>query len=343
MLPTGSPASDLHSAYEAVRAADREMLVDIDFFDANGRWNPKSVVFCAAEDPARAKRLWTRCFRGVMALHGKLWAKNYLRSHFEGKPESNALLQQIRQNGFIDNRVFRETVLRCTLLYEDLKEVTAGRKTTGDYKPAMPSIIDIDKLASHYLFQIDWRQCAKDKQFDWVTPKMAHNIKRIIGELKPSKEHNEIVNNLTHFIFSYEQWYRNPPDSKKEGSDLLKTIHKDIEEKKYIFREGIAQTIFSALDDYSQQLESGKLIQEKITSTLRSHDDDDHKSKATTWSLSKAKANHKIASEPIFRRVSLVSGDPQQVSTVVKSASVVNSPSLPDGGIDADTKPAKLM
>lgn len=115
------------SSYDTAPSADRELLVDIELFDAQGRWRPRNVVFCAAADPERAKKISTRCFRGLMAWYAKRWAKNYLRSHFEGKPESNALLQQIKQKGFVDNRVFRETVLRCLLLYEDLREVASGR------------------------------------------------------------------------------------------------------------------------------------------------------------------------------------------------------------------------
>ena len=278
-----------------------------------------------------------------MAWYGKLWAKNYLRSHFEGKPESNALLQQIKQKGFVDNGVFRETVLRCTLLYEDLKEVASGKVSRKDHKPTTPSIIDIDKLASQYFFQVDWRQCARDKQFEWVTPKMAHNITRIIDELKPIKEHDEIVNNLTYFMLAYQQWYMNPPDSEEEGSELLKKIHREIEEKKYGFREGIADTIFSAVDTYSQQLESRKVDQDEITSTPRSRHDEGHKGKAMAWSLSKVDPKFRLASTPIFRRVPLDPDDPQQVSSTEKSASAVNSPLLPGGIIDAEPKPAKLV
>jgi len=42
-----SPATTHPLAAEA-NAADRELLIDIDFFDTQGRWNPRHVVFCTA-------------------------------------------------------------------------------------------------------------------------------------------------------------------------------------------------------------------------------------------------------------------------------------------------------
>ena len=227
-----SQTTQSSSSYEAAPAADRELLVDIELFDAQGRWSPRNVVFCAAADPESAKKISTRCFRGLMAWYGKLWAKNYLSSHFKDKPESDALLQQIKQKGFVDNRAFRETVLRCTLLYEDLKEVAAGKVTRKESASAAPSIIGIDKLASQYFFQVDWRQCAKDNQFDWITPKMANNIKRILDELKPIKEHDDIVNELIDFMLAYDEWCRNPSDINQRGSESLNKIYQAIEHKK---------------------------------------------------------------------------------------------------------------
>ena len=146
---------------EDARPVDRELLIDIDFFDAQGRWNPTHVVFCPAEDQARAKSLWTRCFRGFMALHGKLWAKNYLSSHFRNKPESKVLLEQIKRSGIVDNKMFRDTVAQCTLLYEDLEQVATG-KVLGENRivPASP-IKDLDKIVSQHFLKIDWKECAE--------------------------------------------------------------------------------------------------------------------------------------------------------------------------------------
>lgn len=338
-----SQTTQSSSSYEAAPAADRELLVDIELFDAQGRWSPRNVVFCAAADPERAKKISTRCFRGLMAWYGKLWAKNYLSSHFKDKPESDALLKQIKQKGFVDNRAFRETVLRCTLLYEDLKEVAAGKVTRKESASAAPSIIGIDKLASQYFFQVDWRQCAKDNQFDWITPKMANNIKRILDELKPIKEHDDIVNELIDFMLAYDEWCRNPSDINQRGSESLKKIYQAIEHKKYDYRKGIANTIFSALTDYGKKLEYRKVIREEIPSIPRSHHDKGHKGKATAWSLSKAKLKHQLASTPIFERIPLDPDDPQSVFKPEKNASASHSSSLPVGGVDADTNPAKLV
>jgi len=264
MLPTGSPASDLHSAYEAVRAADREMLVDIDFFDANGRWNPKSVVFCAAEDPARAKRLWTRCFRGVMALHGKLWAKNYLSSHFQNKSESRNFLEQIKKEGFVDNRAFRDTVAKCTLLYENLEQVASGKIVRKNRLLTVSPITDVDKIVSQYFFQINWKDLADRNHFSWLTLEAATNIKKILQGLNPNKNNDQFVQKLREFMNQYDKWLDKQIEVKEGPKSMIDIVLEASDKKQYTQREKIADVMFAAADDYMQRSGNDKIEKRKI-------------------------------------------------------------------------------
>jgi hypothetical protein len=186
--------------------ADRELLIDIDFFDAKGRWNPTHVVFCPAEDKARAKSLWTRCFRGFMALHGKLWAKNYLSNHFRDRPESKALLEQIKRSGIVENKAFRETVAQCALLYKDLEQFVAG-KSVGENKIVTASPIrDIDKIVSQHFLQINWKEWHEESDFQRITLPAAQNICNFIKKLKIDESNDALINDLSDLMERYQKW-----------------------------------------------------------------------------------------------------------------------------------------
>jgi hypothetical protein len=191
---------------EDARPVDRELLIDIDFFDAQGRWNPTHVVFCPAEDQDRAKSLWTRCFRGFMALHGKLWAKNYLSSHFRNKPESNGLLQQINKSGFVDKKSLQETIAHCTLLYEDLEKVATG-KVVGEHRivPASP-IKDLEKIVSQHFLHIKWDEWTAESDFKRITLPAAQNIKNLIQKLKIDESNDHLIDELSNLMYRYQNW-----------------------------------------------------------------------------------------------------------------------------------------
>ncbi|MFN5234837.1 MAG: hypothetical protein ACK5CK_10050 [Burkholderiaceae bacterium] len=264
MRPFNSQATQLTSVSEAANPADRELLIDIDFFDAKGRLNPTHVVFCPAEDQARAKSLWTRCFRGFMALHGKLWAKNYLSSHFRNKPESKVLLEQIKRSGIVDNKMFRDTVAQCTLLYEDLEQVATG-KVLGENRivPASP-IKDLDKIVSQHFLKIDWKECAEKKQFEWLTLGAARNIQKILIELNPNEKNDQVAEQLDDFMDKYEKWLGNPPKNLEGIKSSIDIVLEAADQKEYRNREEIADIIFDAVDNYIGRSEENKIVQEKI-------------------------------------------------------------------------------
>jgi hypothetical protein len=270
MQPASSSTSQKHSAYETATPADRELLIDIDFFDAKGRWNPTGVVFCAAEDQARANSLWTRCFRGFMALHGKLWAKNYLSSHFRNKPESNGLLQQINKSGFVDKKSLQETIAHCTLLYEDLEKVATG-KVVGENRivPASP-IKDLEKIVSQHFLKIDWKECAEEKKFEWITLDLARNIQKILNELTPNEKNDQVAEQLREFMGQYENWLGDPPKKAEGVTSLIDVVLKAADQKENKHREEIADIIFDAVDDYIGRSEDNKIAQEKIVAVQHS-------------------------------------------------------------------------
>lgn len=334
MRPVSSQARQLPPVSEAANPADRELLVDIELFDTQGNWNPRNVVFCAAGDPARAKKLSTRCFRGLMAWYGKLWATNYLSSHFKDKPESNELLNNIKKSGFVDNKAFKETVVRCTLLYEDLEQAATGKSTQEHLNIIAPSIIDIDKVVSEFFLQVDWRQCADDKQFEQITLEMAHNIKYILGELKQDKYSNEIVNKLQAFMVGYQNWYQNPPAIKKENSELHTKIVENIEAKKYDRREKIASIIFDALKEYDSRSPSNQVIREKFLLKKKNEKNEAKNSELFFWSLSAARSQKKTISRTTVVPSHQINKDHPQINSVAKSGDRPVEFSLPSEDIE---------
>lgn len=253
MQPAGPSTSQTHLAYETATPADRELLIDIDFFDAKGRWNPTGVVFCAAEDQARAKSLWTRCFRGFMALHGKLWAKNYLSSHFRNKPESKAVLEQIKQSGFVDNKVFRETVAQCTLLYKDLGQVAAG-KVEGENRivPAAP-ISDLDKVVSRHFLHINWKEWKEESEFQRITLPAAQNICNLIKNLKIDESNDALINELSAMMDRYEKWVEEINNDRIAIENSSTRIAEGIANHQESYQQLICTIIPDAIKDYQRQ------------------------------------------------------------------------------------------
>ncbi len=294
MRPVSSQAPQLPSVSEVANLADRELLIDIDFFDAQGRWNPTHVVFCPAEDQARAKSLWTRCFRGFMALHGKLWAKNYLSSHFENKPESKALLEQIKHSGIVDNKTFRETVAQCTLLYEDLGQVATG-KVVGENRivPASP-IKDLDKVVSQHFLKIDWKECAEKKQFEWLTLDVARNTQKILNELTPNEKNDQVAEQLRDFMGKYENWLGDLPKKSEGEKGLIDIVLEAADLKEYRQRKTIADIIFDAVDDYIVRSEDDKIAQEKIVAIQRGKKNSVASPEVIDWSFVKDETTKKF-------------------------------------------------
>lgn len=266
MRPVGSsttaPTDQTHTQPHGENQADCELLIDIDFFDAHGRWNPTHVVFCAAENEARAKSLWTRCFRGFMALHGKLWAKNYLSSHFKNKPEATKLLRTIQETGMVDNRSFRETVAHCTLLYENLNNADL-KEPQKKYQIVTESPIqNLEKIVIQHFKEIDWEKLSNERKFDWVTLDMAHNIERIFENLTPNEHNDKVALAFREFMGHFDKWVGDPPARSGAQPTPMEQFSLAVESIQYQERADIADIIFGAIDKYICRSEDEKILNE---------------------------------------------------------------------------------
>lgn len=252
--------------------ADRELLIDIDFFDAKGRWNPTGVVFCAAEDQARANSLWTRCFRGFMALHGKLWAKNYLSNNFRDRPESKALLQQIKRSGIVENKAFRETVAQCALLYKDLEQFVAG-KSVGENKFVTASPIrDIDKVVSQHFFQINWKAWQKESDFQRITLPAAQNICNFIKKLKIDESNDTLINDLSDLMERYQKWVDSiaaKPSATDKTPTRISDVITDLQESDL---SNICTIISEQIAEYRKQREAQEPVKALLEAIDRQKD-----------------------------------------------------------------------
>jgi hypothetical protein len=229
-----------------------------------------------------------------MALHGKLWAKNYLSSHFENKPESKALLEQIKHSGIVDNKNFRETVAQCTLLYEDLGQVATG-KVVGENRivPASP-IKDLDKVVSQHFLKIDWKECAEKKQFEWLTMDVARNTQKILNELTPNEKNDQVAEQLRDFMGKYENWLGDLPKKSEGEKGLIDIVLEAADLKEYRQRKTIADIIFDAVDDYIVRSEDDKIAQEKIVAIQRGKKNSVASPEVIDWSFVKDETTKKF-------------------------------------------------
>ena len=263
MRPLGSaaatPITQTHSHSNGETQADRELLIDIDFFDAQGRWHPTHVVFCTAEDKTRAKSLWTRCFRGLMALHGKLWAKNYLSSHFQNKPEATKLLRTIQETGVVDNGSFRETVAHCTLMYQDLEKLVAG-KVRGHNRimPASP-IQDIEQLVAQHFLKINWSAEASEEFFERLTLPTAKNVTGLIRKLKIEERNDPLIDQIAGLMEKFQAWLDQSESefkTVKKISDRFNIADEKIIDHKNQYRSTLCNLIIDEVKRYRAQREA---------------------------------------------------------------------------------------
>ncbi|NDC08805.1 MAG: hypothetical protein EBZ75_05575 [Oxalobacteraceae bacterium] len=237
-------------------------------------------MFCAAEDQARAKSLWTRCFRGFMALHGKLWAKNYLSNHFRDRPESKALLEQIKRSGIVDNKAFRETVAQCALLYKDLEQFVAG-KSVGENKIVTASPIrDIDKIVSQQFLHINWKEWKEPSDFKRITIPAAQNISHLIRNLKIDESNDALVNDLSDLMERYQKWVDDSLAAKASATDKTPTRISDvITDLKEQDLSNICTIISEQIANYRNQREA----QEPIKALLAAIDREKNRWESRGW------------------------------------------------------------
>jgi hypothetical protein len=231
-----------------VPSPDDTLMIDIDFFDQSGRFNPNTVLFSPRDDARRASSLWTRMFGGLMVLRGKIWAKSYLNTHFGERGTSAVMLSSIRETGQVRKTDFMKTVAECTLRYETLSEAARvnGRGLQLLFSP--PQLKNLPQIVFDHIASIDWQNLPY-REFPNVTAKMADNICRFVDALEPAPVNDVFVDSLDAFSVKFRQWASNPPvkDAESRQPELGRL---DLDSNFGQARDDIADKIAQGITDY---------------------------------------------------------------------------------------------
>ncbi|MFN5353652.1 MAG: hypothetical protein ACK5BB_06640 [Burkholderiaceae bacterium] len=248
-------------------AHDRRLLIDIDFFDEEGRWNPRKVLFCASDRTERASSLWTRCFGGLMSLHAMLWVKNYLKTQFPELEQSKNMIKQINKTGFVDEKNFIETAIHCSMLaQEQAKLIDQEKLAEAHPMTANPLLKNIGSLVSKYITRIDWSTWGEG-QFQQMTLTMAVNIRDFLKNLPIEERNHSLVEALNAMMNRYLEWLGDPPEG--VDSDALSSGNKDdMEYRVYEIRNTIHEAITLAIMEYEERRKK----EEPITSLVEKID-----------------------------------------------------------------------
>lgn len=247
MRAAGNKSSDTSNR---PASADDTLMIDIDFFDRAGRFKPTKIVFSPRDDTRRASSLWTRMFGGLMALHGKVWAKSYLSAHFRGKAESDGLLSTIRNTGEVRKSEFLKTVAECTLRYEPATDTAwvKGRRQPLMFAP--PHLQNLSRLVNDHIASIDWSKLNRN-DFRAVTGPMISNIRHFIDQLVPDPANDIFIDRLAVFGRNYQNWVDDLP-SAADGEGLESAISAELVES----RQKLADALDLAIQTYRHQRKS---------------------------------------------------------------------------------------
>ena len=252
MQPLSQGAAVNTSIPDEVPSDRDRLLVDIDFFDAKGRWNPRKVMFCASDRTERASSLWTRCFGGLMALHANLWVKNYLQTQFPRLEKSRILITQINKAGFVDMKTFIETAAHCSLLSKPPAELVKSEKL-AESNPitANPVLKNTRDLVFKYIARINWSAWG-EKEFEQMTLPMAMNIRDFLNDLAIEEDNPQLVETMNKMLRRYLDWLGDPPEELSTRNSSADSIDTKIANEKYKIREIIFDEIWFGIGDYKK-------------------------------------------------------------------------------------------
>lgn len=281
--------------------SDRDrLLVDIDFFDAKGHWNPHKVMFCASDRTERASSLWTRCFGGLMALHANLWVKNYLQTQFPLLEKSRVLITQINKAGFVDKKTFIETAAHCSLLSKPPAELVKSEKL-AEANPitANPVLKNTRDLVFKYIARTNWSAWG-EKEFEQMTLPMAMNIRDFLNDLAIEEDNPQLVETMNNMLRRYLDWLGDPPEELSTRNSSADSIDTKLANEKYKIREIIFNEIWFGIGDY-------KTIKKQLTILKEEADPEIQKKRELIDSLmSKFEAEMERCSKKIFFSQSFV-------------------------------------
>ena len=164
MRPTNiSDSSSRHqSAINEPPAQDDTMLMGFEFFDENGRLNPRKILFSAQTSPSKANSIVTALFGKVMQWGACRWAENFLQhaqtSQATGTAETRKkiadLLTDIRKSGSVKMTHFFEVSMPVIIKTKNPEDSPA---TDADLKnkkapsfQSAPSLINSAEIIQYY-------------------------------------------------------------------------------------------------------------------------------------------------------------------------------------------------
>ena len=145
-------------------SASDALMLDIDFWDKKGHWNPQVVLFSKRTARERSESLLVKLFGGIMEFQARRWAENYLRGALQrdgingGKnhTEIKAFLKNIKTNGKVDRREFYH-LATVTMLGElvspDLKNQPNEKRLSKNFQRG-PIFLNRDKVIENTLTEI---------------------------------------------------------------------------------------------------------------------------------------------------------------------------------------------
>ena len=139
-------------------------MLDIDFLDPQGHWNPKVVLFSKETARERSQSILVKLFGGIMKLQARRWAENYfegvLRSHKINDSDSlkkiENFLKNIRSSNKVDQREFYQ-LATITMLQSDANRtanIQPPKENLSKNTRAGPAFINPDSVIQHSLAEM---------------------------------------------------------------------------------------------------------------------------------------------------------------------------------------------
>ena len=173
-LTTPSPAmKTIKSFFSFARQQDKPpandsasdtLMLDIDFLDQKGHWNPKVVLFSKQTARERSESLLVKLFGGIMKLQARRWAENYFRGVLQREGvnseknhrEIKEFLKNIKAKGKVDRREFYH-LATVTMLRElgspSLKDQLNEKRLLKYFQPG-PAFLNRDEVIRNTLAEM---------------------------------------------------------------------------------------------------------------------------------------------------------------------------------------------
>ncbi|MFM8467177.1 MAG: hypothetical protein ACKOAO_06425, partial [Oxalobacteraceae bacterium] len=150
-----------HAEPPAKPAAIDVLMLDVDFLDSQGRWNPKVVLFSKETARERSQSLLVKLFGGVMKFQARRWAVNYLDGILNSKSSYverhrtaiEAFLNNIKTSGEVDRQKFYHLAALAMLGAESNTSASTPSDSTCTPPRARsaPAFLNRDSVVQHAL------------------------------------------------------------------------------------------------------------------------------------------------------------------------------------------------